>query len=279
MSCQKPSQRPSDSVEVQADGFIDQKEYSKAIELLESELKAKAYVSEQQKESWVLTLASAYLGRAGLSIEQFYDLAESFQDQRRSGEPFLKVPFEKLVESLESQDSKEALSAALFFEKVYFVLELVDDLVLRFEKIPSVKNESVDDLNESLKILRSSNLGQKGSLLFKALIETVAIKSRWKFGEYKFDNPVQLTSQCDLNVEPFINQVKSFASDVKIVFEDISQVFPEESNKLSDFKRAIEDIQDLNSQELSSKSDQLSSGLFLLLLQFSPQTLQELRCI
>ncbi|MBL7546124.1 MAG: hypothetical protein JNL11_20055 [Bdellovibrionaceae bacterium] len=169
-SCHKARNTPAESAVAKATVYIDQGDYDFAIQILEDSL-----LFEENSETR-LVLASAYAGRAGIKVENYWDYLIGFdafaKDKTEAMYPDI-IPMNLVPESID-QEAKETLK---ILNDQYKDLQKLN---AKAEKIPVVEPEALQDLMRARSIL--SKTTSSGSRLYRSLLTAVVVKS--EFAEF-----------------------------------------------------------------------------------------------
>lgn len=231
ISCGEPKNTADseDSQIAKATRFIDQGDYDKAIELLES-LHAKS-----PSARGATVLASAYAGRAGIKVENYWNLIvgyNAFAKERTTEVIPDLIPRERFPRNADPE-------VKAFLENVNVQAKELQGLRKKAEEVPRIEPRFTDDLHRAREVLLQAP--SAGAKLYRALLTVVILKSdveqtegvynQWKNRRFNFCRPEAVT---------MVEFIYSSMVLVNETLEDLKVVYPEEKENYSKVQRELQ---------------------------------------
>lgn len=219
LACHKVANKtPAEDHTAKATTYIDQGDYSSAIELLEDTLK------HEDTYEVRLVLASAYAGRAGVKVENYWDYLIGFdafaKDKGPESFPDL-VPADVLPENLEDK-SKEQLK---ILNENFKDLQRLEK---KADKVPVVAETDRPDLVRARELLQGTSTGS--SKLYRSLLTVVLVKSEIQ------DGKALVTAWSDKKFDPCFPAVKGLSTWLsKVLYlvseglNDLGKAYPDDN--------------------------------------------------
>lgn len=167
ISCQKKRANYSEESKItQATHYIDEQNYNLAIQLLESELSNKS-----ASDKIYIVLASAYAGRAGLRVENYWDYLIGFKalakNKSEESAPEI-IPATFMTGDLSPQIKKFILNLNIQYRDLYaFERKVV--------QIPAILSSGREDLLRARALL--AEVRTSSAALYRSMLTAVLIKS------------------------------------------------------------------------------------------------------
>ncbi len=182
--------------------LLDHGQYSAAIEVMEGHISTAPDDGRAR-----LLLASAYAGRAGVQLTDFFDLAKELMRASKSDPHGL--------DGLKKTDAME------FLDRLYKALHRLENFLRAFNLVPDVRSDrQVQDLRTAVQILnedQGSNLS-RGAILYRGLLKIVLLKH-----SLRHESPLDLTRNCKLPVAATAQRIHRLYDDVRSVFDDVAE--------------------------------------------------------
>lgn len=225
VSCQNKADQESEDVQLQrATRNIDKGEYNDAIQSLQT-LKTKS-----TNPKVVMTLASAYAGRAGIKVDQYWgfvvgyeSLLPEFADSDKVKSQKYAISSQWIAKIPSEQDRKSA-------EELNKILVQMDGILARIERIPYVAREHREDLHTAVSEL--SELKTQGSALYKAILEVILLKSAIEDTRTIFESLRQKGSNCERSGQELLTWVKYSWQLLTQIFEDVAVAYPSKKESI-----------------------------------------------
>ncbi|MFN7904346.1 MAG: hypothetical protein ACK5P5_04125 [Pseudobdellovibrionaceae bacterium] len=215
--CNKAEDKNSQENQIsQANQYIDQGQYSSAIQILEESLQ------NNDSERARMTLASAYAGRSGIRVETYFDFLVGFDAFVKNKKP---QDFPDLISQNQIPEGLDERGMD-FIRHVNKQHKELKQLQKRADKIPSIGPSQRSDLARARVVI--TNVTTPGSKLYRALLAAIILKSEVVRGELL----IQSWSKTNFNfckpeapaVATWLWQTLSLISDG---LNDAGQAYPE----------------------------------------------------
>jgi hypothetical protein len=228
--------------------LMDEGRFDEAI----AELKIVQEQNPSEKNSQLL--ASAFAGRAGLRVEDYWDFVVGFKPWKD-----LEVSEELPVSLFELQKLKETFGDKLSDEDRKKFLKLQEEfkelarLRKRVETIPSVSKEKRSDLTEGLRILSAAET--RGGRLYRAILGLVILKSSFEDGvtlatRWQSENFVV----CSRTFPDLMDWVGTSFDGLQQILGDLGKAFPNEQSEMLDWQEQLK-AHDQNIKSLKDLSE------------------------
>lgn len=217
LACHKVANTtPAEDHTAKATTYIDQGDYASAIELLEDTLK---YEDTYEVR---LVLASAYAGRAGIKVENYWDYLIGFdafaKNKADDAVPDL-LPADSIPEKLD-ENSKTFLNA---LNENFKDLQRLEKKAVKVPNITANDRPDIEHARELLKLTHSSSASLYRSLLAVVLVkseiqEGKAIATTWS--EMKFDPCVPTAKRLSSLLSKILDLVSDGLNDLGNAYPD-----------------------------------------------------------
>jgi hypothetical protein len=168
-ACQNESARHQDPLD-KAYQKIDRGEYSSAIDDLN------ALSQTDPRPEVLVTLASAYAGRAGIKVAQYWGFVIGFKAPLLNADDIAVGPTVQSLKKIEKQAGSKLSQAELqALGEFVRAMELWDLYKDRIEAIPTVSGEPEQDLLSAVDVL--SRVQTPGGRLYRAILNLILLKS------------------------------------------------------------------------------------------------------
>lgn len=229
-ACHKVSDKtPAEDHIAKATTYIDQGDYSSAIELLEDTMK------HEDTYEVRLVLASAYAGRAGVKVENYWDYLIGFDAFAKDKGPEVfpdLVPADMIPEKLDDKAKAHLKTLNENFKDL-------QRLEKKADKVPIIATTDRPDLKRARDLLeRTSSASSK---LYRSLITVVLVKSEIQ------DGKALVTAWSDAKFDPCFPVAIGLSSWLSKVLDLVSE-------GLNDLGKAYPDDND-NYQAMRSDVD------------------------
>ncbi|GEM_PF-2204571 len=230
LACHKVANKtPAEDHTAKATTYIDQGDYTSAIELLEDTLK------HEDTYEVRLVLASAYAGRAGVKVENYWDYLIGFDAFAKDKGPEMfpdLVPADALPEALDDK-SKDQLK---MLNENFKDLQRLEK---KASKVPLVAETDRPDLVRARELLERTST--PSSKLYRSLLTVVLVKSEIQ------DGKALVTTWSDKKFDPCFPIAKGFSAWLSKVLDLVS-------DGLNDLGKAYPD-DDVNYQTMRADVD------------------------
>lgn len=230
---------------------IDGEQYEESIQELNEILK-----SEPSNERARVILASVYIRRAGITVKNYFDLARIATIEASASEPLIDVAS---LKKLAGENVSQIKNLTSFLQKINESTAMADQIIKKFEAIPSVSEPSAIDLQRALIILEQMRAPTEGMLLYRGVIKLYYFKYLWV---NQLLLPIGENRLCASRLTDIAQKIKVMNDYSFKMIIDISHGFP---NETKDIKT--------KAQEISASL--LGAQNYLMNLSSSGQTLRQ----
>ncbi len=183
-------QRPANEYE-QANQYISDGNYNTAIAVMNERL----YDNPEDRDARLI-LASAYAARAGIFMNQYYDMGQRIVEKINQAETFWASHsanvFDRLEKSASSDEQRGLLST---FQNVYKVVFQINQLIGIFNLVPKLLEADRRDLAQAVHILNGDQNFGGGAILYRGVLKLALLKNNLgaKYGALGFE-------ECTINL-------------------------------------------------------------------------------
>lgn len=246
-SCIKASSPPPSETHIsRATHYIDQGDYDTAIEILEKGL---PYDNNSEMR---LVLASAYAGRGGVKVENYWDYLigfDAFAKEKSADAHTDIIPMNLIPEALDEKYK----TALIQFNKDFAKLQQLEK---KADKIPAIAAENRPDLLRARSLLLQVNT--PSARLYRSILTVVVVKSELPEGNALLESWSK--EKYDLCF-PIANKVSVWFSNILYLIdeglEDLSYAYPNDKS-YSEMRRELTSgkavTQHLTSYKTTAKS-------------------------
>lgn len=214
-------------------------------------------------------LASVYIHRAGIRIEDFLNLEEVINSKPSDTEVYLEKPY---LELFSKSTSKEMKELGEYLKRLNNLVLQIHAWKYKLEKLPRLSDNQAQDLESAIAILsllsirpnnKTSNLDDmenydeivtNGMILYRAALKIYYFKYLWERGDFLPVKDKMICKSSLLNLKDKITYLEKYIQDV---FTDFTVGLPKSSEKTLE-----------QSKTFAEKTDQL----LLLMQNIGPQT-------
>jgi hypothetical protein len=201
-------------------------------------------------------LASAYAGRAGLRVEDYWDFVVGFKPWRdldvSEEMPLSKLELQKISEKLSESDRERFLKLQEDFKELARLRKRVDT-------IPLFAKEKSGDLTEAIRLLESTET--RGARLYRAVLGLVLLKS-------SFEDGAGLSTQwesdgfelCTKTFPALIEWIGTSFANLQEILADIGKAYPHEQSEIVRWQEQLK-VRDLNAKSLRELSGTTKKSL------------------
>ncbi|MCB0349537.1 MAG: hypothetical protein KDD38_00025 [Bdellovibrionales bacterium] len=211
IGCSGELQAPIESEYDQANQQISEGNFNTAIAIMSQRLE-----DDPSDRVARLILASAFAARAGVFMNQYYDIGQQIAAKIKGAEVYWathsKLIFNRIEENAKSSEQKSLLAA---FESVYKIIYQINELIGIFSIIPTLSPADHRDLQQAVSILIVEPNYMGGAILYRGLLRLALLKNdlRTKYEMLGMAN-------CEVNLSVLANQLYSLQKDVTGVMSD-----------------------------------------------------------
>jgi hypothetical protein len=244
----KPQETDQQSTLHHAYGLIDEGKPTEAIDLLES------YLKNADDTDIRIALASAYVAKAGLPIQKFYQFAKSISELQPSASDFFESHsvVNRLSESASAADSS---ASEILMNRWVYAVEVFSVGVKVFDSLPDVAPEQEADLDQAISILEQIKAMTHGEVLYRALLRTVRLKNQLAHGRFLHDHLAKDGQTCLIDRKQLVYDVQAVLANAKAITWDLAFAFPRLQDSFTHGQDGID--------QAKARLDKLSqSGMF-----------------
>lgn len=209
--------------------MIDRGEYDSAIEILEG-----AINNHEATPKMRLVLASAYAGRAGVKVENYWDYLVGYDVfvKEPSEDPFPDlIPSERIPENLKDDDKKQITLLNGYYKDF-------QRLENKTSKIPSIDRKYRNDIYHARKVIK--NIDAPSVRLYRSMLTAVVVKSEIVEGNQVVkmwaDSQFRLCQNTMPNYSDWLIQVLDLVSDG---LNDLGHAYPDENESYQSVRNEI----------------------------------------
>lgn len=232
------SSESNDSQVEEAYQLIDDGQYTQAIDLF------RALMQTNDTPTIRIGLASAYAARAGILVQNYWDLilplikrpTDNNNEQKAKIEK-LKADWKLIILKLpkEAQDTLTANENNVF--KAY---ENIENIKARFEKIPLLANmDQVADIATARAII--IDVTSPGAHLYRALLSLILIRFEVNSSINHFNLSMELLKNheknCSQELNFWVTHLSSISSLISDLIIDLKIAYPTKSNEIEPFEK------------------------------------------
>tara|TARA_B110001454_G_C12723292_1_gene436308 strand:- start:17789 stop:18559 length:771 start_codon:yes stop_codon:yes gene_type:complete len=239
-ACHKVSDKtPSEDHVAKATTFIDQGDYSSAIELLEDTMK------HEDTYEVRLVLASAYAGKAGIKVENYWDYLVGFDSFAKDKAPEVLediITDDMIPEKLDEKSKSQLKNLNDSYKDI-------QRLEKKVEKVPLIETSNRPYLKKARALLEQTSTAS--SKLYRSLLTVVLIKSEIQDGKQL------LAAWSDASFDPcfsLLPEVSTWSSNVlNLVSEgldDLGRAYPKDNEQYQAMRTQVNLVSDYSRQAL-----------------------------
>lgn len=216
----------------QATEHIDKSEYSEAIAILE-DLK-----SSDASEKVRMVLASAYAGRAGVKVENYWGFVVTYKPLLKGESERGEEPLDPLVDvSLIPQSAPKEVREGL--RRLNENMREIMRIRRRIERIPHITREQRLDLQRGVNAL--DGVATQGGYLYRAILEVVLLRSSLdevvSLASNLLDDPG--ASACTSKARKFVEWLRYSQGTLGNTLKDLGGAYPNDRDNLEKIRRQI----------------------------------------
>lgn len=229
VSCAKPDSESNLSRSEKAKLFIQNKEYADAEKILLDESEQKNGDIEK------VMLASIYVNRAEISIDDYFKFEKIFRDDVEKTESIVGLP--KQILSLQSSKNGFLKLIFDFFNGIDKFLTGLHDFNKKVDLIPKIDQQGYEQLMKASLVLKELERPTKGQFLFRGIVKIIIFR-------YDLENQnffqIGDSKLCSQKLMDFQNSLVRFRTQTISMLNDLQQGLPKESDKIANLSKQIE---------------------------------------
>lgn len=231
---------------------IDQGQHDEAISELQSILN-----QEPENDRARTILASAFVHRAGISLTDYFKLAEIFlAPDLPHSEKLIKTSFLKQIEEVKSKEAKQLLN---FAERLNQVYSQALQIEMRFNQVPNLDSKQAVQFYLALQELAKLKKPTAGMKLYRGTLKIYYFKHLWSTNAWF---PKKGNQLCRMKVNDLVQRVSSFGlfslgmiSDLSNASLEVAKEFASESEGLkTDLNKVQSFLNQTNSKNMDLES-------------------------
>jgi len=243
--------------------LMEQKQFDSAIFIMQGRINRNP--KDQRAR---LLLAASYAGRAGIHLNQFFDVAkelEQFQANQKLERP---NQTSMVIDKLKTRTrDRNQLLALQYLKDLNQILIQVDHFLSLFDVIPKIESQNAEqDIRMAVSLLVQEPELNRGALIYRALLKVTLLKHEIQNNQ-RFSSLFRIES-CQLD----LNEIDADMRDLRDQFKSIVQDFIrgrhssiEASVRWAVLEKEINSIfLDLSNNSKQFKSDHVNLGLRLI---------------